>query len=290
MSFASITPTPDGSLAFRSSYDPGLVAALKACIPYQDRRWDAGNKCWLIAPGHEQALADICRRYLGVELRPPGQGAISPAASVQRLLKVLYIGAPKERDDGSVSAFGYADGDWTVIFPQDVLKSWFELGASPEEKPGVVEGLPPTLYAILGAKRSASEQELKKAYRNMARRWHPDVNRDDDAPEMMKRINDAWAVLSDPMMRRKYDAGLRLEASLHKSRRESWTDWKTMAAGVNSWRPPVRCGFILAEGKPSLGRFLVECILQWEDITDADGRILVTSWPMGAMKFVAQWV
>jgi hypothetical protein len=131
MSYATLTPTADGSLAFRSSYDPGLVAALKARIPYQERRWDAGNKCWLIAPGNERALADICDQHLGVTLTVPAN-AVAQSRSETRLLRVEYIGAPKERDDGTFSAFGYCNGDWSVIFPQDVLKSWFELGVGGE--------------------------------------------------------------------------------------------------------------------------------------------------------------
>lgn len=289
MSYATLTPTADGSLAFRSSYDPGLVAALKARIPYQERRWDAGNKCWLIAPGNERALADICDQHLGVTLTVPAN-AIAQSRSETRLLRVEYIGAPKERDDGTFSAFGYCNGDWSVIFPQDVLKSWFELGVGGERPTTPTAAT--TLYGILGVRRSAGERELKKAFRAMARRWHPDVNKDEDAPEMMKRINDAYQVLGDPKMRKKYDAGLALEASLSRGASAPRTPWG--AQGLKGagplWRPPIRCGFILAEGTASLGRFLVEKIVQWEDIADAAGRILVTSWPMGANHFVEQWI
>ncbi len=61
-------------------------------------------------------------------------------------------------------------------------------------------------YAILGVPRTASEDELKKAYRQLARKYHPDVATDKrQAEEKFKEINEAYQVLGDPENRRKYD-------------------------------------------------------------------------------------
>jgi len=61
-------------------------------------------------------------------------------------------------------------------------------------------------YNILGVKRDATEQEIKKAYRKLARQYHPDVNPGDKSAEArFKEINEAYEVLSDKEDRKKYD-------------------------------------------------------------------------------------
>src|SRR5256885_9457222 len=60
-------------------------------------------------------------------------------------------------------------------------------------------------YQTLGVGRTATEKEIKSAYRRLARQYHPDVNKDAKATERFKLINEAYEVLSDPKKRSKYD-------------------------------------------------------------------------------------
>ncbi|MGQ9586500.1 MAG: molecular chaperone DnaJ [Anaerolineae bacterium] len=60
-------------------------------------------------------------------------------------------------------------------------------------------------YEVLGVPRNASEQEIKKAYRRLARQYHPDVNKEADSEARFKEINEAYQVLSDPEKRATYD-------------------------------------------------------------------------------------
>ena len=60
-------------------------------------------------------------------------------------------------------------------------------------------------YEILGVEKSASAQEIKSAFRKLAKKYHPDVNKEPGAEEKFKEIGEAYAVLSDENKRRQYD-------------------------------------------------------------------------------------
>ena len=73
-------------------------------------------------------------------------------------------------------------------------------------------------YKILGVDRNSGKKEIKKAYRKLARKYHPDVNPSDkEAEERFKEINEAHEVLSDPEKRKKYD-----------QLGTSWRQWQNM--------------------------------------------------------------
>ena len=62
-----------------------------------------------------------------------------------------------------------------------------------------------SLYETLEVNENASADEIKKAYRKLARKYHPDVNKDPKAEEKFKEINAAYEVLSDPQKKQQYD-------------------------------------------------------------------------------------
>jgi curved DNA-binding protein len=90
-------------------------------------------------------------------------------------------------------------------------------------------------YKILGVARTADEKEIKRAYRQLALKYHPDKNPDDpQAEERFKEINEAYEVLGDPSKRAKYD---QLGASYQAWERTGgrggfdWSQWTTAAPG-----------------------------------------------------------
>ncbi len=266
-------------LQFFSPYDQLLVIDLKDRIPYNERRWDGNSKCWIVTPNNLNTLKFLCNKYLGNE--PSIQGGLinsQPLKPQTKLLNVRYIGTPKDRGNGEKSAFGHDGQNWSIVFPELVLRQWFE------GENATVETTDLTLYGVLALKQTCAGSDIKTAWRRMAKRYHPDVNKDDDAVAMMIRINEAYEVLNNPMKRKKYDAGLVLVSTLGQ------TNNTRLNAFSNIWRPPERCGFVLATGQYMLGRFVIEVIHQWEPIKDAYGRELVTSWPMGADTYQENWV
>jgi len=66
------------------------------------------------------------------------------------------------------------------------------------------------LYALLGVKREASQDELRASFRSLSKRFHPDTTElpAAEASERFRALQDAMAVLSDPEQRRKYDSSL----------------------------------------------------------------------------------
>src|SRR5580704_12311682 len=91
-------------------------------------------------------------------------------------------------------------------------------------------------YEVLGVPRTASADEIKKAFRKLARLYHPDVAKTKKgAEDKFKEINEAYEVLSDPVKRKKYD--------------ELGPNWKQGA----EFRPPPSWQQEFRQGRPATG-------------------------------------
>ena len=272
-----LDPIPGGCV-LTTPFDRSFVQALKAVVPSEARQYQTATRQWLIDTRYVAPIVGLVYRYFGETLVIPAGAQVTTPATEVRLLRVEYLGRAKVRDGGDLLAYAWVDGGWNALFPQRVLQEWFSaLPVAPEAGQ--------TYFAILGIAPQSSAADIKTAYRRLARQWHPDVTREPGAKETFLLIQEAYEVLQDEQKRRKYLAGLTLEASLRTASTVQHT--KEWEAG---YRAPLRCGMVLVEGTPPLGRFLAQKILQWEDIVRGDGKTLVTSWPIGAEKFVETWV
>lgn len=264
----------NGALAITSPYDPNFVAALKATIPASDRKWDGDSKRWMVSPDYGSQLQQLVSRHYGQTVSLPNATG-AQVKTEMRILDVRYLGACKTREDGAETAFGWANGGWSVIFPKATLLEWFGQASRPDEAQ--------TLYGVLGVSQGVDAVGLKAAWKRLARTWHPDVSREPGSREQFQAIQQAYEILGDVTKRAKYDAGLAFEA-MSKAH--------TPAARQieREWRAPLRCGLILCEGQLRLGRFVVSRIMQWADIVDANGNVLVTTWAAGDDHFTESWV
>ncbi|WP_061313058.1 DnaJ domain-containing protein [Clostridium botulinum] len=85
-------------------------------------------------------------------------------------------------------------------------------------------------YKILGVSESSNKDEIKKAFRNLAKKYHPDKNKDNkDAIEMFQQINEAYEILSNESSREEYDRKLNQNSS-NRSKNESKNNSKKSQA------------------------------------------------------------
>ena len=92
-------------------------------------------------------------------------------------------------------------------------------------------------YKTLGVSRTASDEEIQKAYRKLARKYHPDVNKSQEAEEKFKEINEAHEVLKDTEKRQKYDTlGSNWQAGQDFRPPPGWENFTSHAGGPGGGR------------------------------------------------------
>lgn len=252
-----------GSYKVKTPYSSDFVTKLKLYVPATARSWDGIQKVWFVASSYGNELKRVCDEVYGGSCTLP-QIIAQVAESFEFDLRIDYL-ANCRNEVANV----HSNGNWTAKIPERVLRAFFK---QTEQNAG-------TLYGLLGCDEKATALEIKSAYKRAARVWHPDVCREENAREMFEKIKQAYDVLSNLESRNKYNAGLMFEKLAKMT---------PQASKWSSFVPPFRCGNVRVKARKELGQIIVEDILEWRDITDDYGRIMVSYWD--GDSFSVMWV
>lgn len=109
------------------------------------------------------------------------------------------------------------------------------------------------VYEVLGVSQTDEESVVKRAYKQLCIKWHPDRNKEPDARKQFDAIQEAYSIVSNPRRRAMYNAGLKQEMVLaQRSRAEQF--------------PAITSGHVLLHARMILGRLIVSTIIEWRPL------------------------
>lgn len=264
--------------AVKTPFNRAFVNDLKFHIAAESRVFDQESKAWIVRQDFAEMALALVEKYFNEKLPLPELKPVNQETKYNFVLD--YVGTPKEREGQTgKTALAFSKGQWRIVFDEQVLRAFFE--ATEKGKEGQAQE---TLFSLLLVTEKATDQEIKSGYRRLARQWHPDVCKEENAEEMFKKIQNAYSILSDENKRRRYLAGLEFERASNQvpAYRSNWKP--------DVFIPPLRCGFLTVTGNVQVGRLKVSQILSWQDVINEQGLTMVTSWNRDLNAIDYQWV
>jgi len=268
-----------------SGYIKDLVNEFKALVPPSGRTWTPGYSSgyrkrepgyWEVSAIYWKPVIDLCKKH-GLQVSTSGE--VEAATSQRHNIRLDYMGLLRPRDGGIYTATGWVNGGWNAVFTLEVLQTWFKFSLTPGDMP--------TLFSVIGVDQNleglAFDKALKKAYRRAARTYHPDINKEPDAADNFRTIQEAYEKLQDPLFRKRYKAGLFFQKKVERGS----TVYGNEAL---NWKPPIRCGHLTVQATLAVNKYDIEEIVSWTDIKNTKGETLVTYWSPGAEFFKEEWV
>lgn len=274
MKTAEIWPDGAGGYDLKSTYDAGFVEQLKLSIPARLRAWNPNRKIWSIDQTALLKLRQLLQQF-GYQVTVHNAPFVQNWKPAVENIRVNYLGDVRTRIGGGVYASGLDErGEWLYRFSLPSIQNWLA-GMAAKQAPESTPLTAGTYYEILDVTESASDAELKAAWRRALKRYHPDINQSQDANEVMIVVSESYRVLSDPKLRRRYDAGRRLskQAGPQQSRAQH-SDPDIQLAIPDRWR----CGYMRVLCVHDFKLVEVNEILSFQDIIDNQGRRMTARW------------
>lgn len=259
---------------YKKAFQLEVFDRMSGYIPQSDRSFNKPDNTWLVEYKWGKRLAQSIEKHFGVVVDAPMPPQTLNNSKIYRTrYKIEYIGQPKWKGDNNYSSC-FVNDSWNFIIPEQVIVDFLlTKGMNVKRKSDENK----TLYDILSGPQlvvnmSSSQEDIKRAFRFMARQWHPDVCKEPDATERFKEINGAYQKLSDPKEKSKYDAANRIAQTI--TDRQFKPKVTHMQQGVQL---PSRCGWLTVDAERSARGITVTRIYGWEEIIE-NGKALVTSW------------
>ena len=276
----------------KTPFNKSFVDELKVRIPFSHRVWDGDLKVWRVTFAYANLACEIVEEIYGFCPEIDTDGTIAKFEKQTYLIE--YVGRSKQRDGSESLSLGFCQNAWNVILPEKVLREFFD--GKTEDEPAQSESAPVepkrlTYYQLLGLKQAVEQSAVKKAYYRMAKQWHPDVCKEPTARERFEAINNAYKILGEPKMRKRYDAGLAFERAAKQQikRQDKAKSNDSITAGNFGYVPPLRCGIVTVDGEYGIGKIIVSKIHTWEDWIE-NGKTAVASWNNATMSIETIWV
>ena len=285
MSWAELDGRGDSFTWTTSGYIKDLVDEFKVVVPSSGRKWNPGYKTgyrsyhpgnWEVSAKYWNDVISLCKKH---GLTVDTTGNTTQPKSMKHNIFVEYMGLVRTRDGGIYTSSGWVFDGWNAVFTLDVLQDWFNFTLNPGDMP--------TLFSVLGVDQKleglAFDKALKKSYRRAARTWHPDVNKEPEAAETFRTIQEAYEKLQDPLFRKRYKAGMHFQKKVEQGS-------AIYGSEAIKWRPPIRCGNLKVQATATMGKYAIEKILDWQDVRNNKGETMVTFWSPGSETFSVKWV
>lgn len=265
----------NNSYTLSFSYDPALIADLKANIPSHHLRWNPTHKLWQVSIHKVNKAIEILERY-GASISF-ARDTVGKLVYHNKIITLDYLGACKSYGNDDPVAFGYSDNSWSVVIPQTTLIDFF--GATSN-----VDILrTKNLFNILQVSQSSNDNEVKTAYRSAAKKYHPDVYKESNGTEIFKRIKEAYDALKTQDGRDRYALGLKMEGMLKDESDNKKPDIL--------FRSPLNCGKLRVVGTDLFeDTFLVSTILSWDKLTNKYGQVAVARWDSNKKRVETEWI
>lgn len=250
----------------RGDYDSYIYEELKQVIPGYARKWVSREKMWVVNAEHLSTVVSIFELSCRFNVTIVHSKVEIDIVNIERdVIRLMYLGTAKDRGDGIKVANGTTGKRnrrnliWDISVEMSVLTAHFNPA-------------PTNAFSLLGVSATSTDNEIKTAYRQIIKLYHPDVNKSEEAESKFELYTEAYQKIKTEQLRKGYNRRLQLASRFAQNDDvDGWSD---------GYRSPKTCGIVTFAGKLQYEYITIEHIFSWDDIVDGN-KVLRTYYNNG---------